>query len=147
MRLWNWLSLRMGPGPKPGAGSTRFAGEGHSGAGCLPLLIRQTCRYLQLRNLHRFSLKSQHTSDERMPRVPVMPCGLAEKAITADSTAFRRCPNSGSSSIAREHSDVLCVVLRHRSHRVAFLAMPVKQIVYSDELSLDHCLWPVAAAC
>ena len=97
----------MGPGPKPGAGSARFSEEGHSGAGWLPWQVRQTCRYLQLRNLHRFSLKSRHTSDGRMPRVAVMLCGLAEKAITADSTAISRCPTSGSSSIASEYSDVL----------------------------------------
>ena len=64
---------------------------------------------LAVRNLHRFSLKNRHTSDERTPRVPVMPCGLAEKAITADCTAFRRCPNSGSSSIATQRA-LRCLV-------------------------------------
>ena len=42
-----------------------------------------------------------------MPRVAVMPCGLAEQAITVDSMAFRCCPKSGSLSVAREHSDIL----------------------------------------
>ena len=80
-----------------------------------------------------------------MPRVAVMPCGLAEKAITVDSMAFRCCPKSGSLSVAREHSDVLCTALR-KGH-TAFLALPVKQMMYSDGLTLGHCLWPVAAAC
>ena len=115
-----------------------FRWERQSAAAWLPSYIRQTCRYLQLRNLQHFSLNSRHTSGERYPRGAPPVCGLAEKATTADSTAFIRWAMSGSSSPAKEHSSVLCPALRQRSHRVAFLAFPVKQTVYNEGLILDH---------
>ena len=69
------------------------------------------------------------------------------RAVTAASIVLRRFAMSGSSSFGSEHSSVLWAALRQRSHLPVRLAFPVKQMVYKEGFTCDHCHWsPVAAA-
>ena len=68
------------------------------------------------------------------------------RAVTAASIVLRRFAMSGSSSFGSEHSSVLWAALRQRSHLPIRLAFPVKQMVYKEGFTCDHCHWSPAAA-
>lgn len=68
------------------------------------------------------------------------------RPMTAASIVLRRFTISGSSSFGSEHSSVIWATLRQRSHLPVHLAFPVKQMVYKEGFTCDHCHWLLAAA-
>ena len=66
---------------------------------------------------------------------------------TGASTNLIRSAKDGSASALAGQSIVWCPALRHALHLRALFPLPVKQTAYSDVLTSDQRLWPVAAAC
>ena len=67
-----------------------------------------------------------------------------DPSTTASTSLIQSVKHSSTYALAGQ-SVVWCPLLRHTSQLRAFFPLPVKQTAYSDVLTSDHCLWPVAA--
>ena len=117
--------------------------DGHSIAEWLPLQLVHWCVYRHPKKEHLFQFHCGMAPPEcSRSRNFVGPAEAGHvKATSTNSMALRRLSTSESASDARLQSSGLWITLRQRSHLLDHMALPVKQIAYSDRLIRNQSIY------